>query len=352
MKLTAQDGLWTTGGALAEPPAVAVLEVAGAVLAWTVDDPAAPVHLTFTDIAAADWLWRVAGESGHVALVAAIGDAMPAPSAVIDVAGVELAAEPLGRLRRLALGHWLRRWWPASMRDSIVELDAAVLDVEIAVLTAAAQDYFVDDTFDSDVEALLRPHRDVLAALGSSADPRITELLESCADLVDLPDPVDVPAAWRRDDYALAAGGAGTATQPSIARGTASISWGAVPPAVFDAAEDTVDWAVHADDAGRVILTVRTAVRAPADGIPVRFRGNGIAADAVLAADGTTTAELPITESAAWNHDWRTALLTVGGPATESREARDRIRAFVRSRSRDGAADAFLAEVLAAESDY
>ncbi|MEH3129096.1 MAG: hypothetical protein PGN27_03935 [Mycolicibacterium neoaurum] len=352
MKLTAQDGLWTTGGALAEPPVVAVLEVAGAVLAWTVDDPAAPVHLTFTDIAAADWLWRVVGEPGHVALVAAIGDAMPEPSAVIDVPGVELAAGPLAPLRRLAMGHWLRRWWPASMRDAIAELDVAVLDAEIAVLTAAAQDYFVDDTFDSDVEELLRPHRDILAGLGSSADPRIAELLEACADLVDLPDPVDVSASRRRDDYALAAGGADSATQPSIARGTASISWGAVRPAVFDAAEDTVDWTVRVDAAGRVLLTVRTAVRAPAEGIPVWFRGGGIAADAVLAADGTTTAELPITESAAWNHDWSAVSLTVGGPATEGRDARERIRAFVRNRSRGGADDAFLAEVLAAESDY
>ncbi|AHC26207.1 MULTISPECIES: hypothetical protein [Mycobacteriaceae] len=352
MKLVAQDGLWTTGGAPAEPPAVAVLEVTGAVLAWTVDDPAAPVHLTFTDIGAADWLWRVVGASGHVALAAAVGDAVPEPSAVIDVPGVALAVEALAPLRRLALGHWLRRWWPASMRDSIVGLDAVVLDAEIATLTAAAQDFFVEDTFDSDVEELLRPHRAALAGLGSSADPRITELLQSCAELMDLPDPADVPIPGRRDDYALAAGGVGTVAQASIAGGTASISWGAVPPSVFDAAEDTVDWAVHADGAGRVVLTVRAAVTAPSDGIAVRFRSDGITADAVLAADGTATVELAIAEPAAWNHDWSAASLTVGGPATEDRAARDRIRAFVRGRLRGGAPDAFLAEVLAAESDY
>ncbi|MGN7781726.1 hypothetical protein ACTJJE_19720 [Mycolicibacterium sp. 22603] len=352
MKLIAHDGLWTTGGAPAAPPAVAVLEVAGAVLAWPVDEPEAPVHLTFTDIAAADWLWRAAGESGHVALVAAVGAVVPDPSAVIDVPGVELAAETLAPLRRLALGHWLRRWWPASMRDAIAELDAAVLDAEIAILTAAAQDYFVEDTFDSDIDELLRPHRAVLAGLRSSADPRVAELAESCAELVDLPDPVDIGLPRHRDDYALAAGGPGTATRAPIGGGTASISWGAVPAGVFDAAEDTVDWSVHADDAGRVILTVRTAVMAPADGIAVRLRSDGITAEAVLAADGTASAALPITEPAAWNHDWRAASLTVGGPATEDRDGRDRIRAFVRRRLRAGAPDAFLAEVLAAEGDY
>lgn len=39
MKLEARRGGWTGGPAIAEVPAVAVLEVSGAVLEWTVDDP-------------------------------------------------------------------------------------------------------------------------------------------------------------------------------------------------------------------------------------------------------------------------------------------------------------------------
>ena len=66
MRVTAHDGLWRLGPAVPAPPAVAVLEISGAVLAWTVDDPAAPVQITFTDIAAADWLWRVVGVAGHL----------------------------------------------------------------------------------------------------------------------------------------------------------------------------------------------------------------------------------------------------------------------------------------------
>ena len=95
---------------------------------------------------AAEWLWRVVGEAGHVAVLAALADRTPEAGQIVDVAGVEPLPDALDPLRRLALGHWLRRWWPASSRDGIVALDAAVLDGEIALLTAAAQDYFDDET--------------------------------------------------------------------------------------------------------------------------------------------------------------------------------------------------------------
>ena len=80
----------------------------------------------------------------------------PDGSQTIELSGVGVLPGSVDRLRRLALGHWLRRWWPASHRDGIAALDAALLDAEIALLTAAAQDFFADDTFDSDVAGLLR----------------------------------------------------------------------------------------------------------------------------------------------------------------------------------------------------
>ena len=112
---------------------------------------------------------------------------------------------------------------------------------EIAVLTAGAQDFFTDDTFDSDVAGLLRPHAAALSAHLHGGDPRVIELVRTCAELAD-----DVGVAFgeadgvtlRRDDYALAAGpdpgryGAG-----AIATGADSVNWGAVPPGIFDAAE-------------------------------------------------------------------------------------------------------------------
>jgi hypothetical protein len=81
----------------------------------------------------------------------------------------------------------------------------------------------------------------------------------------------------------------------------------------------------------------------------------------VLDADGVATFPLvdgqlgPVTESAAWDHDWRSTAVTVGVDVEESVDApqtRERIRDFARARLRGPAGDAFLVEVLAAESDY
>ena len=162
-------------------------------------------QITFTDPVRADWLWRVLGESGHVTLAAALDGRTP--DAAIEVTGVDLRPESLEPLRRLALGHWLRRWWPASQRDGIAVLDGALLDAEIAVLTARAEDFFTDDTFDSDVAALLRPHTAALGAHLRGGDPRVVELVRICADLADdvgvAFGEADAVAALRRDDYAL-----------------------------------------------------------------------------------------------------------------------------------------------------
>ena len=59
-----------------------------------------------------------------------------------------------------------------------------------------------------------------------------------------------------------------------------------------------------------------------------------------------------VPESAAWDHDWHTTAVTVGADVEESAQTRERIRDFARSRLREPSGDAFLAEVLAAESDY
>ena len=59
-----------------------------------------------------------------------------------------------------------------------------------------------------------------------------------------------------------------------------------------------------------------------------------------------------VSETAAWGHDWRTTTLTIGADAAETAQTRDRIRDFARSRLASPAADAYLAEILAAESDY
>jgi hypothetical protein len=95
-----------------------------------------------------------------------------------------------------------------------------------------------------------------------------------------------------------------------------------------------------------------------AAGIAVRLRSDGLEGSGVLDADGGSTFPLldadhqPVAESTAWDHDWRSTTVTVGADIGESPQTRERIRQFARSRLRTPAGDAFLAEVVAAESDY
>ncbi|ALR13140.1 hypothetical protein MYCSP_18970 [Mycobacteroides saopaulense] len=359
MKLVNESGSWTTGIAPAPLPAVALLEVSGAVLSWQVDDPSEQPVISFTDVARADWMWRVLGEPGHVAVVEALNGADP--STVIELPAVSVPPGAADSLRRLALGHWLRRWWPASGRDGITALDRALLDAELAVLTAAAEEYFTDDTLDSDVAGLLAPHS---AALGTYRDPRVDVLVERCRDLAD-----EVGLDWhapavgapRQADYALAAGPA-EPPRPSgvIAAGDATIAWSGVPPGIFDAAERNLAWAVVGED-GMVTARLRSAVSGPdsAAGIPASLRCGEFHATGVLDAVGAAVLPvldadgLPAGEAQAWNIDWSVAEVSAGtGGAAESIELRARIRAFARARLAAPAADAFLAELLAAESDY
>jgi hypothetical protein len=370
MRFVADSGLWSTGPAVAAAPAVAVLELSGAVLAWTVDDPSGAARITFTDVPAAEWLWGVVGEAGHVAVLAALDDGGGADDGrVIDVPGVEPSRDALGPLRRLAVGHWLRRWWPASSRDGIVALDPSVLDGEIALLNAAAQDYFAEDVFDSDVAELLRWHGASLVASAHGDDPRVAELVSACGELADELGVAEwselvVPMAQsqrRRDDYALAAGPEPVRSGAStIASGIGSINWTAVPPGLFDAADGTVDWAIEMAGSAAV-AAVRVATTAPATGVSIRLRSGALSGAGSLDANGRATVPLigaeqqPVTETQAWDHDWPTTAVIVGADVDDSDDAasiRERIRSFARGRLARPGPDAFLAEILAAESDY
>ncbi|WP_328356372.1 hypothetical protein OG976_00445 [Mycobacterium sp. NBC_00419] len=379
MRLVADEGLWSTGPAPAPVPLAAVVEVDGAVLSWTVDEsPERPPQITLTDPARADWLWRVVGEAGHRALASATQGTPPGPSAEVEIASLEVLPGSVDQLRRLALGHWLRRFWPASVPDGIAGLDAAVLDAEIAVVTADADDFFGDATLDSDIAALLAPHADALRRHVAAGDPRIVELVRRCVDLVDdagieapgwpaVADALDelgaTPAGYpsgSRDDYALAAG-RGTRFEPAtvIARGVTSMAWTAVPGAVFDAAEDTVEWIIAAED-GQAVAAINTQTLGPGSpaGISVSLRCNTLRADGVLDDDGRASLALvgdhggPVTPAQAWDADWSATTVTVGVAVDEPAQVRDRIRRFVRQRLDRPRPDAFLAEILAAESDY
>lgn len=112
------------------------------------------------------------------------------------------------------------------------------------------------------------------------------------------------------------------------------------------------------------VAVVSAALIGPdlATGVVVRLRSGAVSGGGVLDGDGIAilplidTAQRPMTESAAWDHDWAATTVTVGVETTETRETRDRIRRWARARlDRPPAADtgdAFLAEILAAESSY
>ncbi|WP_235735696.1 hypothetical protein [Nocardioides alcanivorans] len=346
MRFTRQQGLWTYDAPVAAPPLAAVLEVSGAILEWTVDEPATTPRITLTDVEAADWLWRLVGTDAHVELVEA---ATGSVEATVD-------REVLEPLRRLALGHWMRRWWPASARDGIAALEPSVLDAELAVLTAAAEEFLAEATFDSDVDALL-------AGAGAPPlhlrdDPRVVALLEACAEVGELPLTAKAPT-WRAD-FALVAGADGRPASDAIASGVSSISWSAVPPGVFDAAEDTVTWSVAGSDEipTEVVARVQAALADPAEGhllvpgIAVRLQCGQLAAAGELDEGGRAMLPLRLAESAAWNLDWASTQVHIGAAAGESREARQRVRRFVRSRQAAPPPDAFLAELLALDADY
>ncbi len=81
--------------------------------------------------------------------------------------------------------------------------------------------------------------------------------------------------------------------------------------------------------------------------------GTGTLDDDVGATVGLLDAQQrPMTESAAWDHDWATTSVSIGADMTESPQTRERVRRFARARLERPADDAFLAEILAAESNY
>jgi hypothetical protein len=376
MRLVAESGLWRIGPAVASVPLVAVVEVDGAVLAWTVDEPQAQAQITLTDADRADWLWRVLGESGHRAVAAAAAQS-PEHAAGVDLSAVDIQPGALDGLHRLAIGHWLRRWWPASIRDGIAGLDPALLDAEIALVTAASEDFVGEDTLDADIAALLAPHAGTLHLHLQLGEPRVVDMVVRCVGLAqdvgvdgpgwaELADAVEematapVQASAHRDDYALAAGADNGSTQAGvIARGVTSMAWSAVPGGIFDAAEDTVSWAVAADG-DRASAVLHAAVLGPGSpaGIPIRLRCNGFTASGALDESGRANVELldasrqPVAVAAAWDHDWSGTTVTVGAETAETAESREQVRRFARDRLAEPGPDAYLAEILAAESDY
>jgi len=235
-----------------------------------------------------------------------------------------------------------QRWWPAQ---------AAATRYASALITHVRSD-------DPRILDLVRAGAGLADEVGmdDTGWPELIAALDDSSIVLAMP-------GGRRDDYALAAGAdPGPRSAAPMARGIASINWSVVPPRIFDAAENTVDWSVEVAGTA-VVAVVRAAIIGPdpPTGIAVQLRSGTISGTSALDADGHATLPLldtqqrSVTESAAWDHDWSATSVIIGAQVSgviETRETRERVRRWARARLDRPASDAFLAEILAAESDY
>lgn len=189
----------------------AELPVAEGLLAFLADDPWAPPRIAADG--AASWLVELLGEEA-AALIAQRADAIP--EELLEPTELRLAAS------RLAVGAWVRHWWPRT--EPIPRTAILLADIELAVLAttcAALAPPAVDPT--RHATGLL----DLIAALPQLTDPppRIEHVLAQAVELMVRSLGVDDPlwgeyaalaarvaagaplVSAEQSDYALTAGG-------------------------------------------------------------------------------------------------------------------------------------------------
>lgn len=389
----------------------AVLDVAGAVLAWPVlGDPGLPTAVVHDVRRAQQWLWAVYGERTAATVHAcAAGESA---GAWVTAGRTALAADAA----RLGFGHWAARWWPASHLDGIPALEPDVLGLELAALTHRCQQLFdgsggsgddhdFGDQPDDCVAELIEDHQAALdpliqwwrAAAPSSTDTAlqvesVLRLIDDAADsagldgpalrrlrsLLDRSDPATAPVDpgalfARQGGYALAAGEPLVAGGRLIARGSGTNDWRRYPPGLVDASETAVSWTARALGARRQIeVDVVAHVAAPVAAalLVAEVRVNDGPRNRVPLArrddvwTGRADLDLPARET---QPRIELGLLLPGfdpGPGPESGADRDSVRALVRRRLAaaaqplasntapyGGSSGSFLAEIAAATTD-
>lgn len=219
--VSTSDGL-VVGDWPAWPEVTAVVEAAGAVLAWDVlageDVPAARVH---DPARAAEWLWEVYGSATEDILAGTRDVTVPEDGdwSVRDAC------------RTVAQLEWARAWWPASASAGVPALDPVVLQAEHALAL-------------SNMEHLLDDPDAVERALGSvvlPADPDLAGLLAALAENYGIE--LAAASAPRRDGFALAAGGGLGGTGTTVLTGTSTVDWTLVPAGSVDAGAPA-EWSV------------------------------------------------------------------------------------------------------------
>lgn len=380
----------------------AVLDVAGAVLTWSVlGSPGLPLAEIHDTARAQQWLWAVYGERVAGAVHACATGELPDMRVPADVTPFA------GRAARLGFGHWAARWWPASHLDGIPALQPDVLGLELAALTHECQQLFDEggDQPDNYVAELIGDHQVALdpliqwwratppstdtarqlesvlrsvddAADNAGLDGPALRRLRSSLDRPRRPDgtPVDpVTLFVRHDGYALAAGEPLLAGGRLIARGSGTNDWRRYPPGFVDASETAVSWTARALGARRQIeVEVVAHIAAPVTAVPLaaEVRVNDGPRNRVPLSrrvdmwTGRADLDLPAGET---EPRIQLGVLLPGfdpGPGPEGGADRDSIRTLVRRRlaaaaqpdahnspPHDGAYGPFLAEIAAATTD-
>ncbi|MGM1058342.1 hypothetical protein [Saccharothrix sp. Mg75] len=298
------------------PERTALVEAAGALLAWDVLADGPPAARVDDPGRAADWLWEVYGDAAGAVLAGADEVDVPADGdwRVRDACRV------------LAQLEWARAWWPASLPAGVPPLDPVLLAAERAVATSAVE-HLLDDP---DATA-----RAVAEVVGEVPDPVLAARVAALAeDFGVVPEP-----APTRSSYALAAGGTGYRGGVTVLSGLSAVDWMLVPAGAVDAAAPA-EWAVVRRQGG-TFLDV-SVLAAPTGGPGSRLAARFDLFDVPLDATddlGRVTGSSPVPSTALLLPPERRVLTVYAPdfaqpapPAPDAGERRAAILAYARSR--------------------
>ena len=265
-------GDWPTS-----PEVVALLEGAGASLAWDVlADPVVPAARVHDPERASEWLWEVYGDAAEAILGGASEVEVP------DVGDRRVR----DACRRVAQLNWAGAWWPASVTAGVPALDPAVLTAERAVAVSAVE-HLLDDP-----DAVERALASVVPLGVPTSDPELDALAERVAALAEdygvAPRPA---AALSREGFALAAGGV-AATGVTALSGESAVDWSSVPHGAVDAAAPA-RWAVVRRQGSTVLEVSVVPGPTPGPRLAARFGDVEVRLDGVDAT-GWITGSAPV----------------------------------------------------------
>jgi len=258
MRVSRASGL-VVGDWPARPEVTALLEGAGAVLAWDVlaDDPV-PAARIDDPARAAEWLWEIYGSAAEEILGGGTEVDVPA-------AGdwrVRAACRTVAQL------DWAHAWWPASTTAGVPALDPVVRQAERAVAVSTVE-HLLDDQ-----DAVSRALAEVV-----SFDTPDAELSERVAALAEDHGVVLSPVVPGRAAYALAAG-AGSSAGTTVLTGSSIVDWTLVPAGVVDAAA-AAEWSVVRRQGATVLEVAVAPGPAPGPRLAARFDEIDVALDEI-----------------------------------------------------------------------